>query len=370
MQESGPLTSEINQNVTFTANEANVTNSKDQLHDHWTAMLPREVKELGISSLAQGSSADPIELLRPIALLLCQTIDVCLGSRQKLSCDQVSPVGRSQPQLNSADTSQIVTQLLKSKQEDGLSRRYLDTMRSHLTRFAAAFPVQIAGIAAPQMEQWLRGLNIGARSRNNIRGSVVTLFHFARKQGYLRKGQPTEADDLAVAKDRGGAIGVLKPEQLALVLASAPSREELYLALGAFTGMRSSEIIRLDWSAVNFERLFITVAADKAKTATRRLVPIHPNLAQWLEPHRGSKGQPFPTGVVAERAIAFAKRCGIRWPQNALRHSYATYRLALIADAARVALEMGNSPSKLMTNYRELADEEEAKAWFAICPAP
>jgi hypothetical protein len=29
---------------------------------------------------------------------------------------------------------------------------------------------------------------------------------------------------------------------------------------------------------------------------------------------------------------------------------------------------MGNSPSMLFNNYRELADEHDAKAWFAIEP--
>ena len=131
--------------------------------------------------------------------------------------------------------------------------------------------------------------------------------------------------------------------------------------------MRASEILRLDWGDVNFERGHITVAADKAKTATRRLVPIQPNLMQWLTPYRERKGK-----VVSHRAdyraIAVAKSRGLAWPHNCLRHSYATYRLAAIHDTARVALEMGNSPQKLMTNYRELADEHEAKAWFAISP--
>ena len=33
------------------------------------------------------------------------------------------------------------------------------------------------------------------------------------------------------------------------------------------------------------------------------------------------------------------------WKPNALRHSFASYRMANIKDAARVALEMGNSPT-------------------------
>jgi hypothetical protein len=57
------------------------------------------------------------------------------------------------------------------------------------------------------------------------------------------------------------------------------------------------------------------------------------------------------------------------WKPNALRHSYASYRLADIKDAARVALEMGNSPSMLFRNYRELVTEQEAKGWFSVLPS-
>jgi hypothetical protein len=45
------------------------------------------------------------------------------------------------------------------------------------------------------------------------------------------------------------------------------------------------------------------------------------------------------------------------------------YRLADIKDAARVALEMGNSPSMLFRNYRELVTEQEAKGWFSVLPS-
>jgi integrase len=126
--------------------------------------------------------------------------------------------------------------------------------------------------------------------------------------------------------------------------------------------------MRLEWKDFNFKRGHITVAAHKAKTATRRLVPISPNLAEYLRPYHRAEG-PLFKGRAEERAVAFAKRNGIdRWPKNCLRHSYASYRLAAIKSAAEVALEMGNSPSMLFNNYRELADEHDAKAWFAIAP--
>jgi integrase len=244
----------------------------------------------------------------------------------------------------------------------------LETIRSHLHRFAERLEGDIGGVTTKQIEEWLRSLEIGPRARNNIRASIVLLFHFARKHGYLTKGQPTEADEVAKARDRGGKIGILTPDELARVLAHSPEDVRLFLVLGAFTGMRSSEILRLEWADINLDRAFITVAAEKAKTATRRLVPIHSNLMEWLEPYRGQSGPLFKARRDADRAILFAKACGIGWPTNALRHSYASYRLAATANAARVALEMGNSPHKLMSNYRELVDEAQADAWFAIRP--
>ena len=43
-------------------------------------------------------------------------------------------------------------------------------------------------------------------------------------------------------------------------------------------------------------------------------------------------------------------------------------RLAAIQDAAKVALEMGNSPQMLFKHYRELVTPDAAKSWFAIQP--
>ena len=197
-----------------------------------------------------------------------------------------------------------------------------------------------------------------------------SLFNFARSRGYLPKGQPTEAGEIAKAKDRGGEIGILTPKQLADLLTASDEEAKLYFAIGAFTGLRSAELIRLEWEDVNFARGHIQVGKGKAKTATRRLVPIQPNLMQWLSEYRGRAELVFASEHAAYRSIAQAKEIIGDWPANALRHSYATYRIAQCHDAARVALEMGNSAQMLFRNYRELADEQDAKAWFSIVPRP
>jgi len=264
--------------------------------------------------------------------------------------------------------AEIVEEALARKTADGLSKRYLEMIGSHLRRFAAAFQTNIGSVTTALISQWLDSLKVGPRSRNNFRQSVVTLFHFARSRGYLLKGQSTEADDVEVANDKGGKISVMKPQDLAKLLSKAKPVQRLYISLAAFTGIRSAELLRLEWKDINFASGHIEVSAAKSKTRARRLVPIQPNLAQWLAPYSKATGKIFQNRRVVDLATKFAKSQGIEWPQNVLRHSYATYRLSVLRSAAEVALEMGNSPAKLFSNYRELDRENHATAWFAITP--
>jgi hypothetical protein len=66
--------------------------------------------------------------------------------------------------------------------------------------------------------------------------------------------------------------------------------------------------------------------------------------------------------------LRVATQAGITWKQNALRHSFISYRLALLQDVNRVALEAGNSPQMIFRHYRELATPDQARSWFAIAP--
>jgi integrase len=125
----------------------------------------------------------------------------------------------------------------------------------------------------------------------------------------------------------------------------------------------------LDWSEVDLARGHIEVKASKAKTAKRRIVPIQPNLAAWLQPYAMMKGRVVPPG--ARRKLARVRKAAglARWPTNGLRHSFASYRLAAIHDAPRVAAELGHtSPQMLYNTYRELVLPEEAERYWKIEP--
>ena len=291
--------------------------------------------------------------------------------------------GRHRDEMPKKTVEAIVEELLKAKEQDRASYRYLKTLRSTLSptppagkrrnSFADSFKTYIGGITARDIDTWLRQRDVSPRTRKNLLLIIRTLFNFAKSRGYLPKNQPTEADSVITPKVRGGDIGIFTPKQLAALFTGTKKHEaheeyKLWLALGAFTGLRTEELKRLDWTDISPSRGYVEVRARKSKTGARRLVPIQPNLAAWLTHFAKTAGPVFPRARAEERVHEYAKRLCIEWPNNALRHSYATYRLAATADMARVAMEMGNSPAMIVKHYRELATEAEGKAWFAIMP--
>ena len=70
-----------------------------------------------------------------------------------------------------------------------------------------------------------------------------------------------------------------------------------------------------------------------------------------------------PPFITYRRKFAKAlKASGIKeWPDNALRHSFASYHLAAGQDAAATALQLGHTESRtLFAHYRELVRAEGA----------
>ena len=327
---------------------------------------------LELRSNDRDSYVHAMQELQPLGVPLHSAISEFVAASRALSGRSILEAAkeyaaRHMHEIQPRRASEVFEEMMAAKKQDGLSQRYLLSLRSHLSRFVASFQTNIGSINAREIETWLRSMGNKGRTRNNLRMSIITLFRFARARGYLLKHQATEADAVAKAKDKGGEIGILTPQALCRLLAEAKPEVACYLAFGAFTGLRSAEIGRLEWRDVNLDRGYVEVHAKKAKTATRRLVPILPNFASWLSSVTRRDGHVVSTRGV-RRALAWAAKCGVGWPTNCLRHSYATYRLAHIHDAARVALELGNSPAMLFSNYRELVTEKEAAAWFSIVP--
>jgi len=275
--------------------------------------------------------------------------------------------GNEMSQISAGD---LVQEYLAQKRADGCSARHIEDLTHRLKRFAEAFPGNIGDVSTSQLQRWLNGLKVAARTRNNFRGQLIGLFGFARTQGYLPKNTQTAAQELSKARDKGSEIGIFTPAQMRKLLEAADEEHvRIYLALGAFSGLRTAELQRLEWQDINLKQGHIEVNAAKAKTAQRRLVPIQSNLKAWLKLAATSPGLVFQLKTINHIVADFAREQKIAWPKNGLRHSYASYRLADCLDAPQLALEMGNSPQVIFRNYRELVTPKQAKKWWEIRPS-
>ena len=283
------------------------------------------------------------------------------------------------PRLVTKTVAEVADEFLTSKRVEGAGFFHLEDRKYRMNKFASSFPGRIDLVSTHEIEVWLNSLKVSGRTRNNYRNAVLQLFRYARGKHYLPRNEPTVVEDVAAANSGEGAIEIYTPIELRMLLSNAPAKLLPFFAIGALAGLRSQEMMRLDWGDIRFEQGFIEVAAEKAKTASRRLVPLLPALAAWLLPLRQKSGQVVGykrNDVLCEARQRFCKKEMVEsgevvefiWKPNALRHSYASYRMADIKDAARVALEMGNSPTMLFRNYRELVTEKQAAEWFSVLP--
>jgi integrase len=266
--------------------------------------------------------------------------------------------------------SQLADEVLEAKRRDGMSKDYLRDLRSRFARFCSDFGNQpVAAITVEEIDNWLRDLPLSPQSRVNYRSVVGVLFSHATKRGLIDVNPITRT---AKPKRVNTAPEIFTVDELdALLSAGSRTAPDVVpmLAIGAFAGLREAEIQRLDWSEVDLTRGHIEVKAAKAKSARRRIIPIQPNLAEWLNPYAPMKGSVVPEGARG-KLDRVRKAAGLAsWPQNGLRHSYASYRLAEIHDAPRVAAELGHTtPQMLYSTYREVVLPEEAGRFWKLVP--
>ena len=267
----------------------------------------------------------------------------------------------------SGTVADIVAELLKAKETDGASARHLRDLRDRLNRFTADMGEQNAAtVTTAQIDDWLRGLKLSAQSRNNYRTVINNLFNFAVSRGYATTNP---AERAAKAKVVRGAPEILTCTQAVALLNACEADTLPFVAISLFAGLRAAEMERLDWAEIDLAGGHIEVKSAKSKTGSRRLIPISDNLAAWIQPLARQAGAVAPVAL-RDRLDAAKARAGFKkWPANAMRHSYASYRLAECADAARVSLEMGNSPQMIFAHYRELVKPQDAARYWQINPS-
>ncbi len=260
--------------------------------------------------------------------------------------------------------SELFDEFLSVKQQDNVSPKYLADLRSKLGRFVNSFhDTLVCNFTAAQIDAWIRSLDIGTVSRESYRRNVSVLLEFGRRRGYLRANP---AADIKIRRRPEGEVSILTPDELRNLLSKCAPEIVPYVAICAFAGLRPSEAASLVWSDIHLDTMQIEVRARHSKTRRYRLVPIQPNLSEWLMRYGSDDGSVYYSRRKFREGYRAA---GIEdWKMDILRHSYGTYRLPILKSADALALEMGNSPDVIFRHYRRPMNEVSASAYFDVRP--
>lgn len=262
---------------------------------------------------------------------------------------------------------------VETMKKRNLSKRYIDAQRSHTGQFLKHAGERMSDEITREVIQNFIDSKKGfdARTRLNLLDAIRSLMKFGKSQRYVPR-EWDEADNVITPPEKQKLIRTYTAEELKKLLAAASPGFRPILALQAFAGLRSSEVEGLDWKHIRLmeedprDRI-IKLDVDVTEEASKRSVPIRDTLYGFLAPYLKSEGKLW-TGkhhAFYRQQQKIAKKAGLQWKANALRHTCVSARVAETRSIAQVAYECGNSVEVIKRHYLDLMTPSMADAWFS-----
>ena len=125
-----------------------------------TAIADGEADVLKLKSADRASYLHAIRELKPFGVPLHIAISEYVAARKHAGAGLIT-AAKDYAQRHAFITARktvakVVEEILNAKEQDGMSVRYLQSLRSHLNRFAKHFGMNISTVTAAQIEDWLR----------------------------------------------------------------------------------------------------------------------------------------------------------------------------------------------------------------------
>jgi len=258
-----------------------------------------------------------------------------------------------------------------------LSPKYHYNRAIQLRRFAGSFAAYaVSDLGKHDLDSFFGSKLVSAfssKSRNHHRAALVQFFSWCVRKDYLSAGNRlNEADTMRPEHANTAEVEFYTPKEFRELLEKGSGAMRAMIAIGGLAGLRTAELLRLDWADVWRVRGHIEVTAGKSKTRQRRLVEICPALAAWL-----GKFRECTTGKLCtlheitfqQHFAALCQKAKVKRKTNGLRHAFCTYHFSLHGNENLTAQQAGNAPAMIHAHYKGLATKKEAKAWFAVKPA-
>jgi integrase len=262
----------------------------------------------------------------------------------------------------------VVAEYLQVKEAAGkhVGQNHRSEFRNIITDFGDRL---IHEITTQEINRWLQKRS-NPWTMLTYRKRIIAIFRWAQGYGYVSKAGKTAAEYSESPSTPVAPIGIMTPdalESLFRVTVEKSPRDVPALVLSAMCGMRRKEVHHQLWEDINIERGFLSVSAAKKGTFSYRMIPLCEAACKWLAGYIRTHGL-VCEGLSVDRVRKCGREAGLCLPENAFRHSFVSYRVAVTQDRGKVALEAGHSEKTLIKHYKENVTVDDAEAWFGIFP--
>lgn len=310
---------------------------------------------------------------------------VAKGAKDRLSyfiaCEQMLPQGTNILQAvkfyidhvggtSPIKVSEVCTRYIQSLEQRRLTVVHLNSVKSHLSKFQGCVNKELRHVTVQDINGCLQQAE-SPQYQANIRGTLIGMFRWAKKQGFIPNGIETAPEKADKVKIAPRDPGVLSPAEFTKLLRQAEHEDSqlvAYLAIAGFAGIRSAEIGRLTRENLNLDNATIPLPRSVTKTGVPRTARMPENLVAWLRKYAPAKGK-LVEGNIPSQVAALCKRAGVKWKHNALRHSFVTYAIHAQGSIHDIAAQCGHSMHIASKHYTSMSTPEIAAEWFNILPS-
>ena len=254
------------------------------------------------------------------------------------------------------------------------STHYHRQLRSARYRFQEIENNKVSVISWRDIESCIS--NHPATAFNGYLRVVRAVLNFSVNQGWVKENPSARIEFRSKPKTE---VQILSNSQVARLLIACKKhypQDLAYFAIGLFAGVRPEELLRLEWEMIRLEEKHILMPARITKTGRKRIVDIEPALEAWLG--LTIKNGAVTTGPIVESSNLRNRLRHVRtmagideWPQDGMRHTYASNYLAFHESLDRLLLNMGHSDSKMLwKHYHKAVLKKEAISFWDLYPKP
>lgn len=180
--------------------------------------------------------------------------------------------------------------------------RTLSEINSILGRFVEFYPDKgVHEITPANIEKWLDSTESSGLTRKKHIKIVRGFFNYAYRRKLIQYN-PTESMDSPSTDEKMPEF--LRVSEVKKILRIAENKYPQMTstpAIAFFSGIRTSELLQLQWNDINFEEMVISVKPEVAKKRRHRYVNISGNLLMWLIKYRQAEGRISPPETTFNR---------------------------------------------------------------------